>query len=273
GEAGVGRARLATLLAPPYTAFSLYITVILKVHTSRENAAVLLHDPPRPAPPRCAHPPPGPSPSCRSAGARGAAARPGAGRGGRGRGGGGAGGGAGGALPGTPGARAGRRASVSALQPAVSPPRRSCPPARRPPPAARRLAMPNFAGTWKMRSSENFDELLKALGVNAMLRKVAVAAASKPHVEIRQDGDQFYIKTSTTVRTTEINFKVGEGFEEETVDGRKCRSLATWENENKIHCTQTLLEGDGPKTYWTRELANDELILVRSWTPKSTPQP
>ncbi|XP_069901151.1 cellular retinoic acid-binding protein 1 isoform X1 [Globicephala melas] len=121
--------------------------------------------------------------------------------------------------------------------------------------------MPNFAGTWKMRSSENFDELLKALGVNAMLRKVAVAAASKPHVEIRQDGDQFYIKTSTTVRTTEINFKVGEGFEEETVDGRKCRSLATWENENKIHCTQTLLEGDGPKTYWTRELANDELIL------------
>lgn len=24
--------------------------------------------------------------------------------------------------------------------------------------------MPNFAGTWKMKSSENFDELLKALG-------------------------------------------------------------------------------------------------------------
>lgn len=133
---------------------------------------------------------------------------------------------------------------------------------RRLPAAATAATMPNFAGTWKMRSSENFDELLKALGVNAMLRKVAVAAASKPHVEIRQDGDQFYIKTSTTVRTTEINFKVGEGFEEETVDGRKCRSLPTWENENKIHCTQTLLEGDGPKTYWTRELANDELILT-----------
>lgn len=67
------------------------------------------------------------------------------------------------------------------------------------------------------------EPVLPCAGVNAMLRKVAVAAASKPHVEIRQDGDQFYIKTSTTVRTTEINFKVGEGFEEETVDGRKCR--------------------------------------------------
>nr|XP_057901900.1 cellular retinoic acid-binding protein 1 isoform X3 [Doryrhamphus excisus] len=99
-------------------------------------------------------------------------------------------------------------------------------------------------------------------GVNAMLRKVAVAAASKPHVEIRQNGEQFYIKTSTTVRTTEINFHVGEEFHEETVDGRKCKSLAIWETENKMHCNQTLLSGHGPKTFWTRELRGDELILV-----------
>ncbi|XP_053741728.1 cellular retinoic acid-binding protein 1a [Synchiropus splendidus] len=122
--------------------------------------------------------------------------------------------------------------------------------------------MPNFAGTWKMKSSENFDELLKALGVNAMLRKVAVAAASNPHVEIRQDDEQFYIKTSTSVRTTEINFHIGEEFDEETVDGRKCKSLAIWESENRIHCQQTLVDGDGPKTYWTRELNGDELTLV-----------
>ncbi|XP_053473143.1 cellular retinoic acid-binding protein 1b isoform X2 [Ictalurus furcatus] len=109
--------------------------------------------------------------------------------------------------------------------------------------------MPNFAGTWKMKSSENFEELLKAL-------------ASKPSVEIRQNGEQFYIKTSTTVRTTEINFQIGVEFNEETVDGRKCKSLATWETENKIACRQTLLDGNGPKTYWTRELRGDELILT-----------
>ncbi|TKS73990.1 Cellular retinoic acid-binding protein 1 [Collichthys lucidus] len=39
-------------------------------------------------------------------------------------------------------------------------------------------------------------------------------------------------------------------------------SLATWESENKIHCQQTLVDGDGPKTYWTRELNGDELILT-----------
>ncbi|CAB1418413.1 unnamed protein product [Pleuronectes platessa] len=122
--------------------------------------------------------------------------------------------------------------------------------------------MSNFAGTWKMKRSEKFDELLKALGVNAMLRKVAVAAASNPHVEIRQEGDQFYIKTSTTVRTTEINFHIGQEFNEETVDGRKCKSLATWESETKIHCEQTLVDGDGPKTFWTRELNGDELTLT-----------
>ncbi|CAB1338997.1 unnamed protein product [Coregonus sp. 'balchen'] len=123
--------------------------------------------------------------------------------------------------------------------------------------------MTNFAGTWKMRSSENFDELLKALGVNAMLRKVAGAAASKPHVEIRQNDEQFYIKTSTTVRTTEINFLIGQEFNEETVDGRKCKSLVTWETESKMYCRQTLLDGNGPRTFWTRELRGDELILVR----------
>lgn len=114
-----------------------------------------------------------------------------------------------------------------------------------------------------MKHSENFEEMLKALGVNVMLRKIAVAAASKPAVEIKQEDEAFYIKTSTTVRTTEINFKIGEEFEEQTVDGRPCKSLAKWESENKIVCEQKLLKGDGPKTAWSRELTNDgELILT-----------
>ncbi|XP_045402466.1 cellular retinoic acid-binding protein 2 [Lemur catta] len=101
------------------------------------------------------------------------------------------------------------------------------------------------------------------LRVNVMLRKIAVAAASKPAVEIKHEGDTFYIKTSTTVRTTEINFKIGEEFEEQTVDGRPCKSLVKWESENKMVCEQRLLKGEGPQTSWTRELTNDgELILT-----------
>lgn len=69
-----------------------------------------------------------------------------------------------------------------------------------------------------------------------MLRKVACAAASKPSVEIRQNGEQFYIKTSTTVRTTEINFQIGQEFNEETVDGRKCKVITEhWDNSYLPH--------------------------------------
>ncbi|XP_056869325.1 cellular retinoic acid-binding protein 1-like isoform X2 [Takifugu flavidus] len=95
-----------------------------------------------------------------------------------------------------------------------------------------------------------------------MLRKMAVVAASKPHVEIQQNGEHFHIKTSTSLRTTEIDFTIGEEFDEETVDGRKCKSLATWETGNKIYCKQTLLSGDGPKTFWSRELKGEELELI-----------
>lgn len=55
-----------------------------------------------------------------------------------------------------------------------------------------------------------------------MLRKIAVKAASKPLVEITQDGEKLSIKTSTTVRTTHITFTVGQEFNESTVDGRPC---------------------------------------------------
>ncbi|KAG5856405.1 cellular retinoic acid-binding protein 2a [Anguilla rostrata] len=125
--------------------------------------------------------------------------------------------------------------------------------------------IPDFAGTWKMKSSENFDELLKALGVNMMLRKIAVAAASKPSVEITQDGETMSIRTSTSIRTTNVSFTVGEPFSESTVDGRPCTSYPRWETENKISCEQVLQKGEGPKTSWTREITNDgELILTMS---------
>lgn len=55
-----------------------------------------------------------------------------------------------------------------------------------------------------------------------MLRMIAVKAASKPLVEITQDGETLSIKTSTTVRTTHITFTVGQEFNETTVDGRPC---------------------------------------------------
>ncbi|MEQ2188499.1 hypothetical protein GOODEAATRI_015735 [Goodea atripinnis] len=82
-----------------------------------------------------------------------------------------------------------------------------------------------------------------------MLRKVAGAAASKPHVEIKQSGDHFYIKTSTTVRTTEINFIIGEEFNEETVDGRKCKGLQRCMRPPVFSSPITLMNANEPWCY------------------------
>ncbi|XP_074539994.1 cellular retinoic acid-binding protein 2-like [Halichoeres trimaculatus] len=122
--------------------------------------------------------------------------------------------------------------------------------------------IPNFAGTWEMKSSENFEELLKKLNVNVMLRMIAVKAAAKPLVEIKQDGETLNIKTSTTVRTTNITFTVGQEFNEATVDGRACTSFPRWETDTKIRCEQTLQKGEGPKTCWTREITNDGKLIL-----------
>jgi hypothetical protein len=59
-------------------------------------------------------------------------------------------------------------------------------------------------------------------GVNVFVRKIAVAAASSPAVEISQDGESLHIQTSTSVRTTQVSFTVGQSFNETTVDGRPC---------------------------------------------------
>ncbi|CAG5957649.1 unnamed protein product [Menidia menidia] len=98
--------------------------------------------------------------------------------------------------------------------------------------------MPNFAGHWKMKRSENFDELLKALG------------GEKP-AEFSTSGQRInrIYPSRSSVRAH--------------ISARSKRdSLATWESENKMCCQQTLVDGNGPKTYWTRELNGDELTLV-----------
>lgn len=58
-----------------------------------------------------------------------------------------------------------------------------------------------------------------------MMRKMGNAAT--PTVEITKDGDTYTMKTTTTFKTTEIKFKLGEEFEETTADGRVVKVRCT----------------------------------------------
>uniref|UniRef100_A0A8C4NGM9 Fatty acid binding protein 3, muscle and heart n=1 Tax=Eptatretus burgeri TaxID=7764 RepID=A0A8C4NGM9_EPTBU len=117
--------------------------------------------------------------------------------------------------------------------------------------------MDAFCGTWKIKSSANFDEYLQALNVGILTRKIAVK--QNPSVHITKDGDKVTIKTCSTFKTSEITFKLGEEFDETTADDRKVKSLITIENGKLVH----LQKWDGKETTLVREPEDDKFILVR----------
>jgi len=86
---------------------------------------------------------------------------------------------------------------------------------------------------YKLEKSENFGDYMKALGVNMMLRQVGNSIY--PTVELTKNGDEYTFSTSSTFKNTAIKFKEGEEFEEETLDGRKIKSVITFDGNKMIH--------------------------------------
>ncbi|XP_059757527.1 fatty acid-binding protein 9-like [Balaenoptera ricei] len=90
-----------------------------------------------------------------------------------------------------------------------------------------------FLGTWKLVSSENFDEYMKQLGVSAAVQNFAGLA--KPRITISTDRDKVNIKTESSFKNTEISFKLGEEFDETTSDNQKVKSIITLDGGSMIH--------------------------------------
>ena len=76
-------------------------------------------------------------------------------------------------------------------------------------------------GDWKLMSSENFDELMKEMGVGFVMRKLG--QTTKPNIKFVQNGDEWTFTTTSAVKTTVVKFKLNEEFDEETADGRKVK--------------------------------------------------
>ncbi|XP_076864737.1 fatty acid binding protein 4a [Brachyhypopomus gauderio] len=115
----------------------------------------------------------------------------------------------------------------------------------------------NFVGSWKMVSSENFDEYMKALGVGFATRQVG--NRTKPNLIVRvEDDGQISLKSQSTFKTTEIKFRLNEAFEEITADDRKTRTVVTIEN-NKLVQKQSW---DGKETTLEREIVDGKLIAT-----------
>ncbi|KAF4073935.1 hypothetical protein AMELA_G00249010 [Ameiurus melas] len=113
-----------------------------------------------------------------------------------------------------------------------------------------------FVGTWNLKESKNFDDYMKALGVGFATRQVG--CMTKPTTIISIDGDVITLKTSSTFKSTEINFKLGQEFDETTADDRKVKSLVTLDGSKLIH----VQKWDDKETTLVREVDGNNLTLT-----------
>ncbi|KAG8441895.1 hypothetical protein GDO86_010902 [Hymenochirus boettgeri] len=115
-----------------------------------------------------------------------------------------------------------------------------------------------FIGTWKLCDSQGFDEYMQSLGVGFATRKAG--AMAKPNVIISKNGDEICLKTESTIKNTEMKFKLGEEFDENTVDNRKTKTLITYDNG----VLTQVQKWDGKETTIQRELKNGQLVVTCS---------
>jgi len=101
---------------------------------------------------------------------------------------------------------------------------------------------------------------MKALGVNVISRTMANKATPTVEFSIAADGTWTF-KTLTPVKNTEIKFKLGEEFDETTLDGRKCRTTVRLEN-GKLCQVQKATKSGEKDTKIEREIQGDDLLVT-----------
>merc|ERR1712050_264586 len=117
-----------------------------------------------------------------------------------------------------------------------------------------------FKGKYERTSAEQYDEFLKALDVSFLLRKAATV--STPKMEVSEEGGVWTIKTSTTLKTMELKFKLGEQFDETTPDGREVSAVVNLDG-GKIVTVQKAKKDGEKSTKSVREMnGTDEMIYT-----------
>ncbi|XP_071520039.1 fatty acid-binding protein-like isoform X2 [Panulirus ornatus] len=74
--------------------------------------------------------------------------------------------------------------------------------------------MAQFTGTYKHERDDNLEQLFIQMGMNFLVRKLALRTS--PTIEVKVEGDNWTISTIMSIRTLTWTFKLGE---ETIVDG------------------------------------------------------
>ncbi|KAG5276898.1 hypothetical protein AALO_G00111030 [Alosa alosa] len=115
----------------------------------------------------------------------------------------------------------------------------------------------DYNGRWEMVKNENFEGVMKAIDIDFATRKIA-AHLTQTKVLV-QNGDRFETKTLSTFRNYEVNFTVGEEFEEQTkgLDNRTVKTLVKWDGDKLV----AVQKGEKANRGWTQWIEGDMLYL------------
>lgn len=122
------------------------------------------------------------------------------------------------------------------------------------------VKMTKVLGHWKLFSSDDkWDEYMRTLGINFVLRKVGNSITS--YEEIKQNGDDWELNITSTFKNAHLKFKLGEEFDETTLDGRKCKSTFVVEGEDLVHYQKGIKPGEVDSKI-TRTRVDDETMTI-----------
>ncbi|XP_014070522.1 retinol-binding protein 2-like isoform X4 [Salmo salar] len=115
----------------------------------------------------------------------------------------------------------------------------------------------DFNGQWVMVTNENFEDIMNAIDIDFATRKIARHLTQTK--VIVQNGDKFETKTLSTFRNYEVNFTVGEEFEEVTkgLDNRTIQTLVTWDGDKLV----AVQKGEKANRGWMQWIEGDLLHL------------
>ncbi|CAG2104142.1 unnamed protein product [Medioppia subpectinata] len=112
--------------------------------------------------------------------------------------------------------------------------------------------MTDYTGNFKLVSSENFDALLRELGVSEEVVKSVQNTTQE--LEITKAGDVYTSKTISPNRTHEIKFELGKEFDEPRPDGKTVKSVVVADGNRLVQTSKSDKEVKVVREYNGNEL-------------------
>ncbi|XP_013414932.1 fatty acid-binding protein homolog 9 [Lingula anatina] len=116
--------------------------------------------------------------------------------------------------------------------------------------------MTQFLGKWNFVSVENLDVFMDSLGTKPEVREFM--QNTNPDMEYSQEGDEWVMTIHIPGSTKVTKFKLGEPFDNTTLDGMPVKSTVTLK-DNKLSETYS---ADNGKVDLTREVNGNQLISI-----------